>query len=219
MSDTGDENHGHGDDDFLLYDAGVIERLFERGFFREAIAQFYIGTAREFGCNIDLSERRIGDAHDYWLGDVERTLTSSTDDETTELDHFKHGAFIAFWLRRLVIINDIWFRPEDHATSIAGESVPSVAQIQFYRFGNEICALYAGFFICLAYETYAKTERLRQGDVTRVITDATYVQAIPDTIRNEYPKLLKHKNVSPHALYMLYRSLFDTLQWNIQGRE
>ena len=53
----------------------------------------------------------------------------------------------------------------------------------------------------------------------QVISDAIFVQEMPKHLLTEYPRLLKHKNVSPHGLYMLYRSLFDTLKWEIRGRD
>lgn len=220
MSSEDDDNCGRGgdDDEFLLYDAGVIDRLCDRAFFHDAISQFYIRLAEKFGCNVDLSMRRLGEAHDYWQGDVERTLAMGTDHETTELDHFKHAAFIAFWLRRLVLINNIWFRPEDRHSAAAGDTAPSPMQIQFYRFGNEICALFAGFYICLAYETYAMSKRREREGNMQVISDGVFVREMPSHLMSEYPKLLKHKNISPHALYMLYRSLFDNLQWTTESR-
>jgi hypothetical protein len=206
VSDTGDDDH------FMLYAPGSIPRLQDRAYFRRAIAQFYAMTAAIYGCSISLSDRRIGEAHDFWLADAERTLASATSDEVTELDHFKHAAFIAFWLRRLVPINDIYFSPP-----LEEGKAPEPKQIQFSRYGAEICALFAGFYICLSYETCAMADR-EEGEPVSVISDATGVKRMPAHFQSEFPRLLKHKNVSPQAIYMLYRGLFDQLEWDIMVR-
>lgn len=212
--DGGDE-----EDEFLLFESGVIEKIKVRPVFQKAIVQFIQRTAEVFGCHVTLSARRLDEAHDFWIGDVKRTLNTATTEDTTELDHFKHAAFIAFWLRRLVPINDIYFLNESRVPSAAGadNTAPTDAQINFYRFGNELCALCVGFYICLAYETYAMAMR-EASDSTPVIYDGVGVKALPSNFLWEYPGLLKHKNVSPHGMYMLYRSLFDRLDWDVGER-
>jgi hypothetical protein len=209
------------EDEFLLYDAAAVRRLQDRPFFLRAIEQFYHNLARTFGCRITVSERRIGEAHDLWQADVARTLAHDTDEDTTELDHFKNAAFIADWLRRRGPINDVEFLEESRVETTHGqgaETAPSSAQIQFYQYGAELCALYVGFYICLAYEVYAMAEREIDTSKTRVISDAVGVRAMPRHFQSEFPRLLKTKDVSAHALYMIYRSLFDTLEWEINGR-
>ena len=209
-------------DDFLLYDPNAIRNLKDRASFIEIIGQFYVKTAEAFGCSVSVSSRRLGEAYDFWIGDEARALHFGTEVETTELDHFKHAAFIAFWLRRLIPISDIWFDRDDRVAAIAGDAdstAPSEAQIRFYRVGNELTALLVGFYICLGVETLQMTQRITRAGNTRVISDATGVRQIPGHFLTEYPKLMKHKNVSPHALYMVYRSLFDTLEWTVEGRE
>ncbi len=209
MTDVSDK-----DDEFLLFNPNIIPLLKDREFFRRALSQFYILMAGTYGCTVTLSDRRLSEAHDFWLGDVLRTLHSGAADDTTDLDHFKHAAFIAFWLRRLIPINDVWFRP--NAANDAAP--PSGPQVKFSRFGNEICALLAGFYICMTYETVAMAERETDTQDARVISDAVAVRELPPHFLSEYPKLLKHKVLSPHSMYMLYRSLFDSLTWEIRGR-
>lgn len=205
---------GTDDDGFLLFNADIVPRLKDREFFKRAFSQFCMLTANQYGCEVTISDRRMGEAYDFWIGDVERALQNGTDEETTELDHFKHAAFIAFWLRRLIPINDIWFQ----ATAGNDGCGASAPQVRFSRYGNEICALSAGFMICLSYELAAMEERETHGQKTQVISDAVAVKELPRHFLSEYPKLLKHKNLSPHSMYMLYRSLFDSLSWEAKGR-
>lgn len=210
------------DEEFLLYDANAINKLKDRNFFRQAIAQFYLNVAETHGCIVTISDRRISEAYDFWIADLERSLHLGSDEKTVELDHFKHAGFIAFWLRRLVPINDIWFIEDERVAAVAGDeaaTAPSAGQIRFYRYGNELCALFVGFYLCLAVETLAMTGRMTSEDgAVTVVSDAVGVRTMPKHFNSEYPKLLKHKNVSPHGLYMLYRSLFDSLEWDVQAR-
>lgn len=212
-----------GDDEFLIYDPGAIQKLqADRTYFKRAIAQFYVKVAETFGCNIVLSDRRIGEAHDFWMDDVERVLEHDVPEATIALDHFKHAAHLAFWLRRHIPINDVVFRKD---RLVAGDSTggepsgPTKAQVQFMSYGNELCALYVGFYICLAYEVCAMAKRDSKKGQTTVVSDGIGVKRLPPHFQAEYPKLLKHKPVSPHALYMLYRSLFDTLEWEGNKRK
>jgi hypothetical protein len=50
------------------------------------------------------------------------------------------------------------------------------------------------------------------------VSEIIGVQQLPSHFVTEYPKLLKHKNMSPHGLYMVYRSAFESLIWQIGGR-
>ena len=211
------------DDEFLLFDPGAIEKLKrDRSYFKRAMAQFYVNVAETFGCNITLSDRRIGEAYDFWMEDVERVLERDVPPGTTALDHFKNAAHLAFWLRRHIPINDITFRKDKLIVthSAQGERAdPTQAQVQFMSYGNELCALFVGFYICLAYEVCAMAERDTRRGKTTVVSDAIGVRRLPPHFQAEYPRLLKHKPMSPHALYMLYRSLFDTLEWEGNKRK
>lgn len=204
-------SEGGDDDVFLLYGPGIIHNLRNRDFFLCAVSQFYLRMAATYGCRISVSNRRIGEAHDFWLWDVKCTLDHATDDQTIELDHFKHAAFIAHWLQRFLPINDIYYDPHPKA-----DGAPSAAQIQFSRYGAELCALFAGFYICLGYETHSVAA---QADPpVSVISDAIGVKSLPPYFLSEYPKLLKQKSISPEALYMLFRSLFVQLEWEVAVR-
>lgn len=212
-----------GDDDFLIFDPGAIQKLqADRDFFKRAIAQFYIRVAETHGCNVVLSDRRIGEAYDFWMDDVERVLGNDVPDDTVALDHFKHAAHLAFWLRRHIPINDVAFRAEMQVVehTVSGERrIPTKAQVEFATYGNELCALLVGFYICLAYEVCAMAKRDPKKGATTVVSDGIGVKRLPSHFQAEFPRLLKHKPVSPHALYMLYRSLFDTLEWEGNKRK
>lgn len=201
MSDEGDDSR------FLLYMPGVIDRLEERDFFVRAISQAYGFFAQTFGWNVTLNRRRLFEAYEAWQVAVQQTLEHDTDQFTTKLDHFKNAAFITHALQRNVVVNDIVKAPLGPGET---DKPKTASQIQFARYGNEICALHAGFVICLSYETYARGKR--EG----IDPNQLSLQALPAYLQSEYPRLMKHKDIAAPALYMIFRALFDTLSWRIE---
>ena len=207
-----------GDGVFDLFATSTLTELQDRTNFIEIISSFYTTYCKMWDCAVDVSYRRIGEAYDYWRADVDRTLSKGIAGETTTLDHFKHAAFIAFWLRRMVPINDIWWTEEGGAvqarTSSSMDALPegtvvvgpSNEQKFFAKFGSELLALMTGFYICLIYEINAAGDEAESDEEreNRIVAVAP-----PNRFLFEYPKLLKHKNISSHGMYMMFHSLFS----------
>jgi hypothetical protein len=185
--------------------------------------QFYQLMASRHGCYVTASDRRFADAHDYWIDDAERMLGQSHPDTDT-LDHFKHASIIAFWLRRLVPINDIYFGSETLAVRAPGgraklsQSHVTNHQAHFVQYGSERCALYAGFYICLSYEVQrAETDKRGAENLVILGKDPPRGSDLPAQFREEYPMLLKTKNMSAHGLYMMYCALFSDIRWRVKS--
>jgi len=213
-----------GPDPYSLSRPKILEDLRDIEWFGECMNRFYRRTARQWNCVVEPSARRLLDACDFWMEDESRTLAfgidqSETADDAdakpTELDHFKHASILAFWLRRLVPINTTWPADADGRVINDDDYVPTERQNHFLLYGNEWCALLAGFQIALNYELQrASAEAGKDGvpsDFERLL--ALREVALPDRFIYEFPRLLKHKNISPHAIYMTYRSLFDRFGW------
>lgn len=191
-----------------LFQEDVIRALFNQDTFISLIALNFNEIASRAGCTVILSKRRLIEAYDFWRADEKRTLSNGIESGTTELDHFKHGAFIAFWLRRMIPINETKILPQ-HANPL--ESMKK-RQRFFLRYGNEICALLVGYQICLNYET-ARRFSGQYGPKVRPITDRPELlrrSRLPQDLLANFAKVLKHKNMSPHSLYLLYRGLFKS---------
>jgi hypothetical protein len=189
---------------YTLFQKDIIPQLTDRNFFIACIAYNYAKQANAWGCTAIMSERRLGEAYDFWIADQNRTLKEGMPEGTETLDHFKHASFISFWLRRMLPINN----------TNAGRPVFAVdPKIQnfFMRYGNELCALLVGFHICLFYE--ASLERVA-GTLSVRKDRLEYLRKcrIPEHTIQDFVMILKHKNMSPHALYLLYKSLFTTIR-------
>lgn len=195
------------DENYSLLQSKIIERLVDVEFFIPCIANNYKILAVRWGCQIQLSRRRLREAHSFWQEDVRRTLRESMPDGTTHLDHFKNASFIAFWLRRMLPINETQRRPFDPRKGGPGHDFG-----QFFQYGNEISALLIGFQICLFYEASRMTEQ-SSGAVPINPDREKYLRGLkfPPSLLNDFAMVLKHKNISPHSLYLMYKSLFTAL--------
>ncbi len=191
---------------YSLIGSQVIPQLRDRDFFRGSITYNFNFLAARFGCQTLMSKSRLGDVHDFWLVDVARTLKDGMPERTIDLDHFKHAAFIAFWLRRMQPINE--------TKVIAGWDIdPSPERYKrrkrFLRYGAEYCALIIGYQICLNYEL--KKIFPQYDDISP--THGTRLEYLgrtqfPDALISDFVMVLKHKNMSPYGLYLLYKALF-----------
>jgi hypothetical protein len=178
--------------------------LHERVEFIEAADFNYNEIASKYHFRCIMSARRLGEAFDYWQEDAARTLASGIEGPTQGLDHFKHASFIAFWLRRMIPVNDLQnLGPVPVDQRIAYEN--------FLRFGNEVCALFIGFQLCLFYED-ARIEALNSADKDAIGRIGNKIEdtRFPPDLMTEFSMILKHKNMSPYAIYLLYKSLFNT---------
>jgi hypothetical protein len=135
----------------------------------------------------------ILEAHTQWRGDLERISEFELNDGIP--DHFKQAGHLAYWLRRCKPIYEL---NENKSYPPAGtkEDVDFTTDGQelLLKYANEYLAFSLGYHICLLHtitdEKEAKEFRI----------DKNYLEIVCQFLRN--------KNVSPHALYLIYRSLF-----------
>jgi hypothetical protein len=172
----------------VLDDGTVISK---DDWFARALDEAYTDIAAQYSCEVWLSARRLAEAHMLW----EHDLTNMTITDSDTPDHFKQAGFLAYWLRRRVVVE----------RSAEGEGMPEVIyRDDFLRYCNEWSAFLIGFRICLPFEA----DRLR-GEAR--MQDLHTFRLNPEYLR-DLAVLLHHKNVSPHSLYLIYRSLFYHLR-------
>lgn len=218
------------DADYSLARPDVLE-LFEDGdedIFLQVMGRFYEQVAQEWGCRVTVSGRRLIEALNFYVNDIQRTLEFGmepkdatgledelkADDLPAVLDHFKHASFLAFWLRRMVPINEMWALDENGDTIAETQAPLTPKQKHFLSFGNEYCALLAGLHIALNHELQRlqnRNDKLSNDDLHALVAAQIAAVELPERFVYEFPRLLKHKNISSHALYMTYCSLFDPL--------
>lgn len=144
------------------------------------------------GVRVELCPLRLKSAHNLWLKDLKRV--SENDMGNGNLDHFKHAGYLAFWIRRASPLIRIDFEEEAFEKLSEGD--------QYYvdfltQFGNEHLAFTLGYEICLFFECYKISA---PKDPKAFGFDSPFAHDINST--------LKRKNMSPHALNLIYRALF-----------
>jgi hypothetical protein len=198
------------DESFTLFQTKIIGKLKERTFFVNAMAYNFYVIGEDWGTSVQISRRRVGEVFDYWTADASRTLKDGINQSTTELDHFKNASFIAFWLRRQIPINTTFILRAD-GEIVDGNPLSSEQEV-FFRYGNEICALLIGFQLCLYYELVRKDNDANVVQFKGPRIDYINKLRLRHELVREFGMVLKHKNMSPHGLYLMYKSLFSNLQ-------
>jgi hypothetical protein len=132
-------------------------------------------------------------------------------DETEDLDYFKLGAYVGFWLRRLVPVNETAFVlswADKQAFQAGDVSVLTPQQLFFARYGNEIAAFRIAFEI-VHYCAVSLAAENAKASVLALLQSTVLVPS-ERTVR-EIAVTLKHKNNSPHSLYITLLALFDPM--------
>lgn len=161
--------------------------------FATCLAYQYENIARQHACEITLSATRLEEARLLWMRDSERIDIRG---DTTP-DHFKQVGFLVYWLRRRMVV---------HASrrDLAREAFEE--QDRFVLAANEICAFLIGLRLTMYFElkSFIDSQDHVGHEIQRLQLD--------DSLKFDVATLLKHKNVSPHSLYLIYRTLFYDLQ-------
>lgn len=164
-------------------------------FFREYAFRFSVDNARLVPV---VSAARLFDAHSFWKADLKR-LTFSLHTDSVTPDHFKQAAHLAYWLRRSGPVIEFFDSrgPMEPVIDKPLEDKYERIRELLFNYGTEYFAFDLGYLICRFYETNRSDGKHMSKDFT---LDEEYIQTVCC--------FLKEKNVSPHALYLLYKSLF-----------
>ncbi|BBK30369.1 hypothetical protein STHU_10030 [Allostella humosa] len=139
---------------------------------------------------------RIRDAHHAWRDDLAR-VGAAEPNLAEGMDHLKQCGHLAYWLRRMAPVIDY----EDVLKAAEDDPEPYPEEAAFRSmitgYGTEYLAFDFGRKICSIYE------ELRVDRGTPFQHPAITATYIKDTCH-----MLKFKHVSPHSMYLIYRSLF-----------
>jgi hypothetical protein len=182
----------------MLITKDTLPALADRQKFVSTFSEYVktaMGAARLFP---RLAEPRVIEAHGAWQDDLQRVANreQNLDDG---LDHFKQMGHLAFWVRRMSPVVEA----HDITANIAdAPGMPITADEQAFRdllfaYSNEYLAFDFGYQICLFYER-GKAPPSQRAE-TMLLSREYY---------NTMCHFLKYKTVSPHALFLIYKSLF-----------
>lgn len=194
---------------YNLFSANIADKLKDREWFIACMAHNFSFIADEWNCITIVNKKRMGEAYDYWIEDLDRTLDKGIDRETVSLDHFKEASFLVFWLRRMIPIDT--YLKQNLGDRYAGKM--SDDQKYFLQYGNEICAFQIGFRICLYFEISRPYEQENVTAIRHFPDIDTHLKnsRLKTRMLKDFVMIMKHKNMSPHSLFLLYKSLFTNI--------
>ncbi|MEH2481544.1 hypothetical protein V1282_004901 [Nitrobacteraceae bacterium AZCC 2146] len=145
-----------------------------------------------------ISKPRLIEAHGAWVNDLSRVGAHEPNLEDG-LDHFKRCGHLSFWLRRMGPIVEALDTTKNLGDS-AGYDL-SRDEIDFRElllgYCNEYIAFDFSYQICKYYEMGKVPPSPR---ATAIAPSREYFQTMC--------QFLKYKNVSPHAMHLIFKSLF-----------
>jgi len=152
------------------------------------------------GCRLQPSmvDRRLRDAYSFWIDDIKRVGEIEPNLEEG-LDHFKLCGHLAYWLRRtspVVEFTDYSSPCEDDE----GKLTPDQEDFKdlLYEYGSEYLAFDLAFNLCMFHEQ-ARADKTERSETLKLSRD--YIRMVCH--------FMKCKHVSPHALTLLFKSLFQ----------
>ena len=141
---------------------------------------------------------RLPHAHFFWTKDIERVAREVGPPDPSaakEPDIFKRCGFLSFWLRRTAPF--IYAEP---VQAIHFTSQEKAWQELFAKFPNEM------FSFDLPFRLAAMNYGAQKGDIAIALGKIGYPYL------HDICHYLKTKPVSPHALYLIYKSLFEDVR-------
>ena len=142
-----------------------------------------------------LSATRLSEIWTAWCTDLERVGAEKGLREKG-LDHFKRASHLAFWIRR--------FTPLIEAADLNAENPHPLSERQeqfrdlMFGYGTEYLAFNIGYQFCSYYE---RTKTPRNDRAFSLVPSMDYIVTVCN--------VMKYKTISPHAMMITYRSLFE----------
>lgn len=173
-----------------------LDELKDPQVFKREFTQFAMKTLDPARFSPKISDARLFEAHGAWLNDLRR-VGEHEKNLKRGLDHFKQCGHLSYWLRRFSPI--IEFVDLDFGESERPMTAGEIAlRTLMEGYSNEYMAFDFCFQICRHYEAES--------------LERTSPRAKTIILSNDYYKLvchfMKYKHVSPHAMHLVYKSLF-----------
>lgn len=151
--------------------------------FREVISSEYESICAYFGCLPKINDIDLLKAQDHWIDDMESLPIA----ESTEPDHFKHAGWLCHWLRKKQPITQLTIHDDKKMEDWFEDSY------------NEVCAFVVGLKLVIFHECCEYDYSNEQ--IVKAAKRGAYIDILPDVAL-----YLDHKNVSPHAIYLIYKA-------------
>lgn len=163
-------------------------KISREDWFINALLHGYGEICKRTGYQVTISERRAREAQKHWRDDLIRIQLEGG---STNPDHLKRAGYLTYWLRRRQVVDECVDIPNPPAVLFRDE---------FLENANEWLAFVFGFQLCLYFEIDKKDPANIDKQLGLYKLDPEYMKDVV--------LLMRHKNVSPHSIYIIFRSLF-----------
>jgi hypothetical protein len=173
-----------------LFVPDVFGRLHDDEFFVQNIYRQYVKYIQDHGFIGTVSRPKLLEAHIFWKEDMARIKQFELVDSST-VDEYKQCGHLAYWLRRFNPISElrIYEAPENEAET--------KRQDFFKKYGSQFTSFMIGFDLCVYAASNAEGSPFYMDDF-QLSADYTHIVS----------HFLKSKDVSPHSMFLIYKSLF-----------
>lgn len=154
-----------------------------------------LGEARLYP---SLSLIRVDEARGAWQNDLHRVRRNEPH-LGEGLDHFKQCGHLTFWVRRMSPVAEAYDLTKNYADAegLPLSSDENALRELLFAYCNEYVAFELGYQLCCFYEVNKSGGSARASSL-QLSEDYYWTMC----------HFLKYKNVSPHALFLIYKNLF-----------
>jgi hypothetical protein len=180
----------------MLINEKTLEAIKVEDVFCREFTNFALAACSPARLYPKFSRPRLDEAHGSWLADLKRVKENERH-LVNGLDHFKQCGHLAFWVRRLspvVEFADLDFGDSEMPMKPKEKALRNLLK----GYVNEYLAFDFGYQLCRYYE--ARHKEKPSGRAEHLGLSPDYYQMISH--------FMKFKNVSPHAVHLVYKSLF-----------
>ncbi len=177
----------------MAIDGEFFKRIKDKDTFINEVFSEFCGACEEVNLTFHWNRGKALEAFFLWEKDV--ALIPLRDEEIEEPCHLKHAAFLIYWLRRCSPVNEFVYEAADFDENIEF----------MLKYGREFLAFDIGYRAAQVYE---------RGINGRDLPEHAFSLSSFDTSidSNDFimtvTQVLKTKNVSPHAIYLVLKAVF-----------
>lgn len=186
----------------LIYelDNPLIQIKEDRALFNKVIESHVDFLLRPYQLCATVHEARLNEAHHYWVCDINRI--GQNDFAGGVPDHFKQAGHLCYWVRRTRPVTDIEVIVKSTKTDLSPNDAYKEEYDLFFNYINEYLGLDLGFHTVLFYHLYDKKNPRHAS--RGMLPSWDFIECTSH--------FMNSKNVSPHALFLIYKALFDHLR-------
>jgi hypothetical protein len=182
----------------MRFPSDSLPQMAGREYFVQAYCTYVDGVLRQGRLTPVFSRTRIIEAHGAWQNDIHR-ISEKEKKLEDGLDHFKQAGHLAYWIRRMGPVVETVDTTANFADAPGYPLTEDEKAFRLLMLGycNEYLAFDLGFQLVKLHEIHPSKPNARASTIR---PSADYIQRMC--------QFMKYKHVSPHALHLIYSSLF-----------